>query len=220
MAKLTREQAEKMTSSNSSYFQLKNDGDHAKVQIMANTVDDIPAYSVHKVQVDGKFRTVGCLREEGDPIEACPLCAAGSKLEVQWYVPLFDIEDQTVKIWNRGKSILETLRGLANHYNPMSSCVVDIERHGAAGQNTTRYGIYPLPQEQAYDLSSVEVPEIEGTVITLMTVEEMNDLVAGNDYKTQDDSQVKPRAAAPAPKSTAAPARRVPAGNPPPRRNF
>ena len=54
MARITNEQAEKMSSGNSEWFQLKNDGDVAKVQFILNTIEDIPMFSAHKVKFNDK----------------------------------------------------------------------------------------------------------------------------------------------------------------------
>lgn len=67
---------------------LHNDGDKVLVRFPYNSVNDIEFCDVHKVNVPGsKYpRQVSCLREDYDPVEACPLCASGNKPSSKVYL--------------------------------------------------------------------------------------------------------------------------------------
>ena len=67
------------SSSNSNFFQLKEDGEKAKVRIMYRGASDIEGVAVHEVQLGDKKRYVNCLRNYTDPIDMCPLCKANYK---------------------------------------------------------------------------------------------------------------------------------------------
>ena len=70
---------------------------------------------------------------------------------------LFDIEDGKVKIWERGRQFISKLQGLINRYNPLEEKVFEIERHGKAGETSTKYEIYPLDGVESVNLDEVEI---------------------------------------------------------------
>ena len=134
MARITNEQADKYYSGGSSeWFQLKNDGDVARVQFMFDSIEDIPTFSTHRIKIGDKERQVDCLRMPGDPIEKCPLCEAGIPARAARFVIMYQLDDQKVKIWERGRQFISKLQGLINRYSPLSEHVFEIERHGRAG---------------------------------------------------------------------------------------
>lgn len=174
MARVSYDDSEKYFSGGSSeWFQLKNDGDVARVQFMLNSMEDIPIFSTHKVKVDGKDRYVDCLRSPEDPIECCPFCAAGLAAKAVRFIIMFQHDDEKVKIWERGRQFMAKLQGLINRYSPLENYVFDIERHGKAGDQTTKYEIYPIDSVQPFNLNDVEMPDLEGGLILQKSVEEM-----------------------------------------------
>ena len=74
MAKITTEQARKLSNKTSSgFFNLKNDGESANVKFMYNKVSDIETYAVHEVEINGFNKHVDCLKDaEGNGV--CPFC--------------------------------------------------------------------------------------------------------------------------------------------------
>ena len=86
MARVKLEDVDKVVTSSTQFFQMKNDGDIEKVNILYETIDDVECHSLHKVKVNGRDRWVECLREVGDEVEACPLCASGSKIVLRVFV--------------------------------------------------------------------------------------------------------------------------------------
>jgi len=213
MARVSFEDSEKYFSGSSSeWFQLKNDGDVARVQFMLNTIEDIPIFSTHKVKIGDKERYVDCLRNPHDPIDACPLCAAGMPAKAVRFIIMFQHDDQKVKIWERGRQFISKLQGLINRYNPLEEKVFEIERHGKAGDTSTKYEVYPLDGVDAVDLSEVELPELEGSLILVKTAEEMEEyLDTGKFPDSGEDAPVR-RRGADAPR-VSAPARRTPASD-------
>lgn len=214
MARVSYEDSEKYFSgSGSDWFQLKNDGDVARVQFMLNSIDDIPIFSTHKVKVGDKERYVDCIRNPQDPIDACPFCAAGLPAKAVRFIVMFQHEDNKVKIWERGRQFISKLQGLINRYNPLEDKVFEIERHGKAGDTNTKYEIYPLDGVDSVNLDEVEMPELEGSLILQKSFEDMEYYLDNGNFPS-DDSDNEPirRRGAEAPaRRTAAPARRTPA---------
>lgn len=215
MARVSYEDSEKYFSgSGSDWFQLKNDGDVARVQFMLNSIDDIPIFSTHKVKIGDKERYVDCLRNPHDPIDACPFCSAGMPAKAVRFIIMFQHDDNKVKIWERGRQFISKLQGLINRYNPLEDHVFEIERHGKAGDTNTKYELYPLDGVEPVVLDDVEMPELEGSLILQKTFEEMEYFLDEGKFPDDgaEEAPVRRRGAeAPARRTTAAPARRTPA---------
>ena len=213
MARVSYEDSEKYYSgSGSDWFQLKNDGDVARVQFMLNSIDDIPIFSTHKVKVGDKERYVDCIRNPQDPIDSCPFCAAGMPAKAVRFVIMYQHEDGKVKIWERGRQFISKLQGLINRYNPLEQKVFEVERHGKAGDTNTKYEIYPLDGVNPVDMDDIEVPELEGSLILQKTFDDMEYYLDNGSFPndSQDDAPVR-RGAEPASRRASAPARRTPA---------
>lgn len=213
MARVSYEESEKYFSGSSSeWFQLKNDGDVARVQFMMNSIDDIPIFSTHKVKVGDKERYVDCLRNPQDPIDACPFCAAGLPAKAVRFIIMFQHDDGKVKIWERGRQFISKLQGLINRYNPLEDKVFEVERHGKAGDTNTKYEIYPLDGVESVNLDEVEIPELEGSLILQKTADEMEVyLDTGNFPDDNQDTPVRRRGADAPVRHSASPSRRTPA---------
>ena len=214
MARVSFEDSEKYFSgSGSDWFQLKNDGDVARVQFMLNSIDDIPIFSTHRVKIGDKERYVDCLRNPHDPIDACPFCAEGMPAKAVRFIVMYQHDDNKVKIWERGRQFISKLQGLINRYNPLEEKVFEIERHGKAGDTGTKYEIYPLDGVDAVNLDEVEMPELEGSLILQKTFEEMEYFLDNGSFPSADsqDAPVRRRGADAPARSTSAPVRRTPA---------
>lgn len=216
MARVSFEDSEKYFSgSGSDWFQLKNDGDVARVQFMLNSIDDIPIFSTHKVKVGDKERYVDCIRNPQDPIDACPFCAAGLPAKAVRFIVMFQHDDNKVKIWERGRQFISKLQGLINRYNPLEAKVFEVERHGKAGDTSTKYEIYPLDGVEPVNLDEVEMPELEGSLILQKSFEDMEYYLDNGNFPSEDsDNEPVRRRGAEAPvRRAAAPTRRTPASD-------
>ena len=216
MARVSYEDSEKYFSgTGSDWFQLKNDGDVARVQFLINSIDDIPIFSTHKVKVGDKERYVDCIRNPQDPIDACPFCAAGLPAKAVRFIIMFQHDDNKVKIWERGRQFISKLQGLINRYNPLEDKVFEIERHGKAGDTGTKYEIYPLDGVDSVNLDDVEIPELEGSLILQKDFDEMEYYLDNGTFPSEEgqDAPVR-RRGAPAPtRGATTPARRTPASD-------
>ena len=145
------------------FFGLKNNGDEAIVRIMHDSTDTFDIVTTHPVSIDGRYRRVNCIRNPRDPIENCPLCSNGSKIQQRIYIHLIHyINDENGnivprgKVWERSASFAVTLKNLIDEYGPLSRNVFKIRRNGEAGDMKTTYSImYANPQnynEQNYPI--------------------------------------------------------------------
>lgn len=171
------------------FFALKNDKDTARVHFMANTMDDIAGYAVHQVSIDGKNRYVNCLREYTDPIDACPFCAAGMKIQAKLFIPMYNIDTNETQIWERGKTFLSKLSSLVARYNPLVAWSFEIERNGKSGDTNTTYEIFNLEQTETTLNDLPEIPDPIGTIILDKSFDDMQYFV---DYAAFPADQAEP----------------------------
>lgn len=174
---------EKYKSTNGEFFSLKKDMDTAQVRFLydANDVetletDDLDAYAVHEVEINGKKRYIKCL-ENG----ICPLCESGNKAKLRIFIQLIDLRDKKRKIWERTPKYLTKLLGYINKYGALCNRVYEIERHGKPGDQSTTYEFYALDKD---NVKLEELPEqrqeLLGTYILTYTSEQMTEFLNGN----------------------------------------
>jgi len=197
MATFRSNEADKYSSGGSTeFFSLKNDKDTAVVRFLYNELDDILGYSLHKVEVNGKDRYVNCLREYNDPVTACPLCNAGFPLMTKLIVELYDVNTDTVKIWERGKTFFNKLASLCSRYKPLVATEFEIERNGKKGDTSTTYEIFPIPDSEKATIEDFiddeNAPVILGGFILDKTFEELEEYIETGAFP---DDLPKPRTA-------------------------
>lgn len=114
------------------YFSLKNNGDSARIRIMYNRYEDIEGYAVHEVSINGKKRYVDCLRTYDDPKDMCPLCRSGSFAQVKVFIPVYCVDEDRVKVWERGKTYISRLKMLFEENaegKPLISTVFKVQKN-------------------------------------------------------------------------------------------
>ena len=158
------------------FLSIPNDGDVVKVRFMYNKLEDIEGVAVHQIEIDGKKRYVNCLREYGKPIDDCPMCKAGKFVNAKLFIPVYDIESGTVKIWERGKKFFGKMAGLCSRYaskDDLVSHVFEIERHGKKGDTQTTYEVYECEKDDTTLEDLPEVPDIVGGLVLDKSKDEM-----------------------------------------------
>ena len=165
------------SSGSGSFFSLKDDGDVARVRFMYNSMEDVVGYAVHEVEVDGKKRYVNCLRAYNEPKSKCPFCADNQFQRAKLYIPMYDIDNDEVKIWERGKNFFAKMSAICARYSnadtPLVAHTFDVERHGKKGDTSTVYEIYETGADDTTLEDLPEIPEILGTIILDKSAEDM-----------------------------------------------
>lgn len=179
------------------FFSLKNDKDTAQVRFLYNGVEDIEGNAVHKVRVgtrkDGKpdERYVDCLRSYKDPIDVCPFCAAGKKQEAKLFVPLYNIDEDKVQIWDRGKKFFQKISSLCARHPNFVSNIFEIERCGERGDTSTTYEVYHVEKDDA-QLEDFDMPDMS-TIVLEKSADDMEYyLQEGQFPPTDDDEEERP----------------------------
>lgn len=196
------------------YFSLKNDGDVARVRFLYNDADDVIGYAVHEVEIDGKKRYVNCNREYNEPIDNCPFCKAGRFQVAKLFIPVYNVDDDKIQVWERGRKFFSKISGICSRYekNPIVSQIFEIERNGKAGDTQTTYEIYRT-DDPADDtrLEDFEMPNILGGLVLDKSADEMEYYLSNGAFN--DSSETTERPARRADRVDERPRRRTPARN-------
>lgn len=172
----------------SMFFALKDDGDVARVRFMYNSMDDVEGYAVHEVEVDGKRKHVNCLRAYNEPKSKCPFCEAGNFQRAKLYVPIYDVDDGEVKIWERGKNFFQKMSALCARYSsadtPLVAHTFEIERHGKKGDTGTSYEVFEVGHDDTRLEDLPEIPSVVGNVILDKSADEMREYLATGSFPT------------------------------------
>lgn len=169
------------------FLVLKNDGDVAKVRFYIESMEDVKFYIVHQVEVNGKTRYVNCIRTYDQPIDDCPFCQESLqnkdfKTTVKMFLPVLDLDDNQVKLFERGRTFKDELSGHVKRNAPLVNYPCEIERCGKAGDQQTIYKVFPLAQEKT-DTMIKDLPEFDellgGYVLDLSFEDMQNFLETG-----------------------------------------
>lgn len=216
---------ESATSSNNNpgsdigFFTLKNDGDEAIVRFMCDSVDDFDIQMVHSITLANHYRKVACLRTPREPLDMCPMCAAGTQVSARFFIRMLVYtkvaDPQTgntlvvpkAMIWERSTNYAKTLKSYLDNYGPLSDVICKIIRHGAAGDMKTTYEIVPNLSKQIYrDDLYVKDPSMFGTFETLGTIVMKKDAAEMSQFLATGMFPEKPKSDVPPAAPTATPA--------------
>lgn len=175
------------------YFSLKNDKDTAHVRFLFDGIDDVAGYAVHQVEIDGKKRYVNCLREYGQPISDCPFCEAKMFTTAKYFVPIYNIDEDRMQTWERGKKFGGKLTSICARYPHLVSHVFEIERNGKAGDQGTTYEIYETDENPEVTMEDFDVPEVLGSLVLDKSPDEMRYYLEKGVFEDSDNSSVRRR---------------------------
>ena len=174
------------------YFSLKNDKDVAQVRFMYNDVDDVEGYAVHQVEIDGKKRYVNCLREYNQPLDTCPFCRAKMFTSAKLFIPIYNIDQDKVQVWERGKKFIAKISSICARYPNVVSHVFEIERNGQKGDTSTTYEIYEIDRD---DTKMEDLPEASDPLCSIILDKSVDDMefYLENEYFPPDDDDMPVR---------------------------
>lgn len=183
------------------FFTLRNDNDEAVVRFMCDSTDDFEILTVHDVQLGSKYRKVNCIRDPREPLDNCPLCKSGARINNRFFIKLIQydkVPDPTTgmvrvvpkaMMWERSTAYAKTLKSYLDNYGPLSDIICKIIRHGKAGDMQTTYEIVPNLSKAVYK-DEIYVKETNlfgdfeafGTVVMDRTADEMNYFLATGEF--------------------------------------
>lgn len=188
------------------FLKLQDDGWYAKVRFMYGPGEIFEGITVHNVSEDPrKLRYVPCLRGVNEPLESCPLCANGSKVVAQFFIPLYvhsivsvtrGVESEQpvnqVMLFQRGTTFKGALQSVVRQTQtsgkPIVSSVFNLVRNGKQGDMKTTYSVEYCGTDDTTIESLPPKPQVYGSYL-------LPDL----DYNTMMEKYVNnsPAAAAP-----------------------
>lgn len=174
------------------YFSLKNDKDVAQVRFMYNSIDDVEGFAVHQIEIDGKKRYVNCLREYNQPIDDCPFCRAKMYTVAKVFVPIYNIDEDRVQVWERGKKFITKISSICARYPNVVSHKFEIERNGKAGDTSTTYEIYEVGHDDTTLKDLPEQRDILGTLVLDKSADDM-EFYLDNEYFPPDGDEMPVR---------------------------
>lgn len=191
MARFNYNEAEKYGGQGGAgYFSLKNDKDVATVRFMYNGIDDVEGYAVHQVEVDGKKRYVNCLRAYNEPLDNCPFCREKKFQQAKLFIPIYNVDEDKVQIWERGKKFFAKISSLCARYANGVNLVsqqFEIERNGKPHDTQTTYEIFPVERPDETTLDDLpELPNILGGVVLDKTAEDMEFYLENGTFPSAD----------------------------------
>lgn len=197
-----------------SFFQLKDDGDTARVHLLGNDMNDFCGYAVHKVPVGDKDRYVNCLREAHESVDVCPFCASKdkdiSKVYAKMFIPLYNVDAEEVQIWERGKSFFRPLSSYCSRNPKVVNVLTEVERLGKKGDTNTTYQLIKIENTDV-KLEDFEgdIPEVIGTIVKDVTADDMQYYLDKGSFPDGESAPVR-RESRREPVSTSSYGRRTP----------
>lgn len=200
------------------FFTLRNDNDEAVVRFMCDSTDDFEILTVHDVQIGSKYRKVNCIRDPREPLDNCPLCKSGARINNRFFIKLLQYDKVTdpatgmvrvvpkAMMWERSTAYAKTLKSYLDNYGPLSDIICKIIRHGKAGDMQTTYEIVPNLSKAVYkdeiyvkDTNLFGDFEAFGTVVMDRTADEMNYFLASGEFpaRQRSDANAQPAEVAP-----------------------
>lgn len=187
------------------FFNLKN-GEEAIVRIKIDSIEDFELYTVHPITVgQASFanRKVNCLRQDPkvDPINMCPLCAKGEKVEQRIYIKMLKYVNENGKIvpkavvWDRAAYTYATqLKSFLDNYGPLSNMLCKIARTGEGRE--TKYTIMPNLNPAQYneatyvkDFSAFDNYRVLGNAVMNKNFEEISQFITTGNFPQVEKTQ-------------------------------
>lgn len=197
-------------------FLLRNDGDYADVIFLYQGMKDALVADTHYIKSAEYSGYVHCCGK------GCPACAKEIRVQTKLFIPLFNITDGEMQLWDRSIRFESQLnQDVFSHYPNPSEFVFRITRHGAAGDVNTTYQIVAVgknsatPYDQLLQANGIKFPDFYNQICKEFSVPELFNMLnvqnaasssSGGDIPSYN-YQVTPRtpAGTPAPPSIPVP---------------
>lgn len=178
------------------FFSLANNNDEAVVRFIEDSSDNFEILSVHRATVNGKSRSISCVRGDHDPINACPFCESGNPISRRIFIKMIQYiknPDGTITaqpvMWERPANFAFTLQSYIDNYGPLSDIVCKVIRHGVKNDVHTTYEIVPNLSKAIYrddlyvcDKTPFQNYTVLGRIVMDRTADEISQYLATGDF--------------------------------------
>lgn len=172
------------------FFGIQKNKGVKQVRFMYDSIADVEGMSVHKIKLDGKDRYVNCLRAYNEPVDNCPFCREKMAPLAKLFIPVYNIDEDAVQIWDRGKTMFEKMSSLCSRYAKkchLVNNIFEVERHGEPNDKKTTYEIYQIDEDDTELADLPELPEILGKLVLDKTADDMEYYLEEGDFPPTDD---------------------------------
>ena len=177
------------------FFNISKDKEVKRVRFMYNNADDIEGMSVHKVEVDGKKRYVNCLREYKDSVDVCPFCREKKAIQARLFIPVYNIDEDAIQIWDRGKTMFQKISSVCSRYANKNTNLVnnifEIERNGKPKDTNTTYEIYNVDKDDTEIDDLGELPKILGGLVLDKSADDMEYYLEEGEFPPDDSEDAE-----------------------------
>lgn len=182
-------------------FVLRNDDDSADVIFLYRSDKDVLVADSHYIKsTDSGY--VHCCGT------GCPACAKGIRIQTKLFIPVYNITDQEVQIWDRNISFENQLqRDVFGGYPNPSDYVFRITRHGIAGSIDTTYEIRAIgktPEGTSFESlckeNNISFPEYYENIIREVGASELDAMISAKPNEAASslpNYKITPRGIAP-----------------------
>ena len=171
------------------FFSLKNDKDVARVRFLYDGPEDLEGYAVHQVEVDGKKRYVNCLRSYKDPVDQCPFCREKKFQVAKLFIPLYNIDEDSIQVWERGKNFFSKMTSQMARYPEFVKHVFEVERNGKPHDTQTTYEMFEIGKDDDVRLEDFDMPNILGSIILDKTADEMEYYLENDEFPSDNTAE-------------------------------
>jgi len=175
------------------FFSISENKGVKRVRFLYNNENDIEGFSVHEVDIDDKKRYVNCLRTYRDPVDMCPFCREKIKTQVKLLIPVYNVDEDQVQVWDRGKKMFEKMSSLCSRYANKDNLVqhiFEVERNGKPKDTNTTYEIYEVEKDdtQLEDFED-DMPKLLGGLVLEKSADDMEYYLEEKEFPPEDDGE-------------------------------
>lgn len=175
------------------FFSISENKGVKRVRFLYNNEDDIEGFSVHEVEIGDKKRYVNCLRTYRDPVDMCPFCRERMKTQVKLLIPVYNVDEDQVQVWDRGKKMFEKMSSLCSRYANKDNLVqhiFEVERNGKPKDTSTTYEIYEVEKDdtQLEDFED-DMPKLLGGLVLEKSADDMEYYLEEKEFPPEDDEE-------------------------------
>lgn len=175
------------------FFSISEHKGVKRVRFLYNNENDIEGFSVHEVEIGDKKRYVNCLRTYRDPVDNCPFCREKIKTQVKLLIPVYNIDEDQVQVWDRGKKMFEKMSSLCSRYANKDNLVqhiFEVERNGKPKDTNTTYEIYEVEKDdtQLEDFED-DMPKLLGGLVLDKSADDMEYYLEEKEFPPEDDEE-------------------------------
>ena len=180
-----------------------------RVRFLYDRGQTFEAFIVHNLLEEkndySQKRYINCLDEPD--VHECPLCQAGFKKKMLYYLPVYNVDTHEVMLWERGKGNQGDLKAISDKHKEKNWAIVgsiyEIRRVGSGLDTEYKFDRDEHDETTIADLidekgEPVKVPEVFGTLIIDGTAKDMKTFLETGEYpkkkkEDKDQEEVKPR---------------------------